>query len=206
MPNTMLFIRQLLVDASASMDPHQDAMYIILNEHLGEYRQFVSRHPEVMHRFALSFFNTQLKPVFGMVSPEDLPDNFSLEFVAEGDTALFDACSQQLDVLDQWINSNGVGDSARIDFHLISDGVDTASTVVRFADLRHRIEALQATGRWTFHFHEADLDKIELHALLGLRKRLSETADPRQLREALVDFMTPGTPKAGMDQPKNCEP
>lgn len=201
MPNTMLYIRQLLVDASASMDPHQDAMSDILKEHLGEFLQFVGRHPEAAHRFALSLFNTQLKPVFGLVSPEELPDASFLELVSEGDTALFDACWQQLDELETKLREQGLGEKVHVDLHLVTDGVDTASTTVRFADLRQRIEALQSTGRWTFHFHEADLDTIELNALLGLRRQLAETADPRQLREALVEFLTPGSQKDGLEQP-----
>jgi hypothetical protein len=200
---TRIYIRQLLVDASASMDVHQDNLEDILQEHVGEFHHFVDRHPEAEHRFGLSTFTTELFSIFDLVLADEVRQVRKLEVLTNGETALFDSCWRQLDALEQWIGSIGVGESAHVDFHLISDGVDTASTVVRFADLRQRIEALQATGRWTFHFHEADLDKIELHALLGLRRQLSETADPRQLREALVDFMTPGTPKKGSDQPGN---
>ena len=189
---TKFYLRQLLVDASASMDPHQEAMSDILKEHFGEYHQFASRHPEAAHRFAFSLFNTQLKPVFGLVSPEEMPDASFLDLVSEGDTALFDACWQQIDELESTLREQGLGEKVHVDLHLVTDGVDTASTTVRFADLRQRIEALQSTGRWTFHFHEADLDTIELNALLGLRRQLAETADPRQLREALVEFLTPG--------------
>jgi len=196
----MFYIRQLLVDASASMDPHQDSMSDILQEHLGEFLQFVGRHPEAAHRFALSLFNTQLKPVFGLVSPVEMPDTSCLELISEGDTALFDACWQQLDELESKLREQGLGENVHVDLHLVTDGVDTASTKVRFADLRQRIEALQSTGRWTFHFHQADLDTIELNALLGLRRQLAETADPRQLREALVEFLTPGSQKDGLEQ------
>jgi len=199
----MLYIRQLLVDASASMDVHQEALTDILQEHFGEFNHFVDRHPEAEHRFGLSTFTTGLFPIIEYVRAAELHGIRDIVIITDGNTALFDVFWRQLDVLEEWIGSIGVGESAHVDFHLISDGVDTASTVVRFADLRQRIEALQATGRWTFHFHEADLDKIELHALLGLRRQLSETADPRQLREALVDFITPGTPKEGSDQPGN---
>ncbi|MCE2834943.1 MAG: hypothetical protein LW694_11245 [Chitinophagaceae bacterium] len=200
---TMLYIRQLLVDASASMDVHQEALTDILQEHFGEFNHFVDRHPEAEHRFGLSTFTTGLFPIIEYVRAAELHGIRDMVIITDGDTALFDIFWRQLDVLEEWIGQHANDERVHVDLHLISDGMDTASTVVRFADLRQRIEALQATGRWTFHFHEADLDRIELHALLGLRKQLAETADPRQLREALVDFMTPGTTKDGVDQPED---
>lgn len=200
---TLPYIRQLLVDASASMDLQQELMPDIVEEHLAEFRRFVDRHPEGDHRFGISVFSTELKPVFGPCPVDALPELSGEDLRTDGDTALFDACWRQLDLLEEFLVAEGIAERAQVDFHLITDGVDTASTTVRFADLRQRIEALRATGRWTFHFHEADLDTIELNALLGLRRQLAETVDPRQLREALVEFLTPGTPDEGQDQAGN---
>jgi len=192
MHHTKFYVRQLLVDASASMEPHQEAMQDLLKEHLDEYRQFVSKHPEAEHFFSLSFFSNDLTPSCVLTSPDAIPDLSGHELLSDGDTALIDAFSRQLDALETQLREQGINDSVQVEFHLITDGVDTASTAVRFADLRQRIETLQSTGRWTFHFHEADLDTIELNALLGLKRQLAETADPRQLRAALVEFLTPG--------------
>lgn len=196
MHHTKYYIRQLLVDVSASMDIHQDALTDILNEHTGEFLRFVDRHPEATHLFGLSTFTSECSPVFELVIPDVVRNITNLEVTTGGETALFDACWHQLDALENRMRAQGIDFSAHVDFHLISDGVDTASTAVRFADLRQRMEVLQSTGRWTFHFHEADLDTIELNALLGLKRQLSETADPRQLRAALVEFLTPGKPKS----------
>lgn len=188
----MYYIRQLLVDASGSMDVHQDSLPDLLEEHLGEFRRYVARHPEAQHRFGLSLFSTTLIPVFTPISPDDIPEISREVLSTDGDTALIDACWKQLDALEAWLVQEKLTETAKVDVHLITDGVDTASCMVRFADLRQRIEALEATGRWSFHFHQADLDTIELNALLGLRRTLAETSDPRQIREALVDFLTPG--------------
>jgi hypothetical protein len=192
MYTTLLYIRQLLIDASISMDFHQDAMHDIMEEHLGDFRRLAAKDPHVEHRIGLSIFSTALKPIFGPLSPDSIPDISTEDLRTGGDTALFDACWQQLDALETLLRDAGATETAQVDFYLITDGVDTASSTVRFADLRQRMEALQSTSRWKFHFHEADLDTIELNALLGLRRRLAETTDPQQLREQLVEFLTPG--------------
>lgn len=199
MHTPLLYIRQLLIDASISMDLHQDAMHDIIEEHLGDFRRLVAKDPHIEHRIGLSIFRTELKPIFGPLSLDRIPDISTEDLRTGGDTALFDACWQQLDALETLLREAGSTETAQVDFYLITDGVDTASSTVRFADLRQRMEALQSTGRWKFHFYQADLDTIELNALLGFRRRLVETTDPRQLREQLVEFLTPGDPSDDLE-------
>lgn len=189
-------IRQLLIDASASMEFHREDILDTIADHLGEYQRYVARHPDVRHKAGLSFFNTRLMALFFMLEADRLPDVHDRDFRPEGDTALFDAISLQIDQIEEVLRATGDDDKAEVDLHIISDGVDTASERIRFADLRARIESLQASGKWRFHFGAADLDRIELNSLLGLRRQLVEKTSAAELRLALVDFLTPGSNSA----------
>jgi hypothetical protein len=126
-----------------------------------------------------------------MVTPGQIPEITEADYQPEGDTELFDALSFQIDQIEAALNATGDREQAIIQLYLLSDGVDTGSNIVRFADLRARIEALQSTGKWHFHFNLTDLDTIELNALLGLRRELAETTSGPALRAALLDFLTP---------------
>jgi hypothetical protein len=193
MHHTISHIRQLLIDASASMEFHREDILDAIADHLGEYQRYVARHPQLCHKAGLSFFNTRLLALFFMVEADRMPEVREGDFRPEGDTALFDAISLQIDQIEEALRASGEADSAEVDLHIISDGVDTSSERIRFADLRARIEALQASGKWRFHFGAADLDTIELNSLLGLRRQLAEKTSAAELRLALVDFLTPGS-------------
>lgn len=199
MHNTIVQIRQLLVDASASMAFHRTEILDAVADHLGDYQRFVARHPEKTHKAGLSYFNTRLTSPFFMVDAGHIPELVEADYQPEGDTALFDAISAQIDQIEEALKASGDADRAIVDFHLLSDGVDTGSENIRFADLRIRMDQLQATGRWHFHFSLADLDAIELNALLGLRRRLAEKTSAEELRRALVDFLTPHPDSASSD-------
>jgi hypothetical protein len=191
MHNTIFQIRQLLVDASASMEFYRKEMLDAIADHLGDYQRFVASHPETSHKVGLAFFNTKLSSAFFMLDPGQIPEIGDGDYQPQGDTHLFDAISAKIDQIEDALRATGDYDHAIIDLHLLSDGVDTGSETVRFADLRARMDQLKASGRWHFHFSLADLDAIELNALLGLRRRLAEKTSAAELRLALVDFLTP---------------
>lgn len=203
MPNTKLHIRQLFIDASGSMEFHREALLDTIAEYLGDYRRHVAKYPDAEHPFGISFFHTILQPFCRMITPDSIPELTAEDFRPNGDTALFDGLWQQIDDLESSIRDCHGEDRVEVDLYIITDGIDTASTKVRFADLRYRIESLVAGGHWRFHFDAADLDTIEVNALIGLRREMAETSDPGRLRNALVDFLTPGSPN---DLPKPDNP
>jgi uncharacterized protein YegL len=184
-------IIQLLIDASGSMENIQEDVIDAGNAHILAAREASLRSPETRYTLGVSLIGNGLRRVYAGLPPAEAELLKASDLRPDGNTALFDAMDAVLNELEgEWSRCRSNG-STMVEVYIITDGQDSASRYARIADLRHRIEMLTATGEWTFHFDGADLDTIELSALLAFRREISLPAHDRQLRSALIDFLTP---------------
>jgi hypothetical protein len=184
-------IFHLLVDASGSMEEVAEEVIETCNARITSVREFAAGSPDIKFTMGLSLFRGSVETIYAGMPPDEANFLTREQFRPDGNTALFDAMDAVLTVLEnEWMHTVSLM-PARVDLYIITDGYDSASSVTRFADLRERFRSLAETGAWHFHFEGADLDAIEMKALLAFRKKLKDDAHPEGQRSALVDFLTP---------------
>lgn len=152
----------LVLDRSGSMESIREQARDAFNEALqriksdaaagGHTTLTVVAFNQALQDLALNAPVAQVKPL----GPGD--------YQPDGMTALFDGAGRAIDVL-QGAGALGADDAALV--IVISDGHENSSQKVTQKDLVERMQALEATGQWTFSFLCANVDIRNLSRQLG---------------------------------------
>jgi len=148
----------LILDRSGSMARVREQARDAFNEAVDRVRTEAAKGAGDV-TLSLVVFNNEVRSILANEPARRVRKLGPDDYVPGGATALFDAVSRGIDLLEQ-PGELGARDGALV--IVISDGQENASRQVTQADLVERMQTLEATDQWTFTFMCANVDIRDL--------------------------------------------
>lgn len=152
----------LVLDRSGSMASIRDEARDAFNEALQRIQADASGGGDTM--VTVVTFNHTLRDVALNAPVTQVRPLGPADYEPDGMTALFDGAGRAIDVLE---SAGPLGAEGAALVVVISDGHENSSRHVSQKDLVERMQALEATGQWTFSFLCANVDIRDLSRRLG---------------------------------------
>jgi hypothetical protein len=154
----------IILDRSGSMESCRDATIGGYNEYLQSLGAMTGAE-ELAVRVSLTVFNSCVEIADAGATLDEVRPLTRESYVPDGGTALLDAVGLTLTLL-----KRKADDQPATSFLvcIISDGQENASTVFSYEQIADWIQALTATGRWTFAYLGSNQDLSQVAAQTGI--------------------------------------
>ncbi len=161
---------ELILDRSGSMADCREKTILALNTQIANIKLIQEKYPEQDIRVSLRVFNEKTFTVFSDLSATLLTPLESKMYWPGGYTALYDSIGLGISKTTERMRLQPQEADASAVVVVITDGQENASRTMRLQTLRILIEALKASGKWTFTFLGADIDAFPEASSLGITR------------------------------------
>lgn len=153
-------IYQIVVDKSGSMSDCIPKTIEGFNGQIRKLQELTGQYPEEEITVGLTLFDDNVACPYYAKYPRQAAPLDTETYEPGGCTALLDAIGLTIERLEGAKKESEV--PATVVMIIITDGHENASRSYTLEAIRSRIEALQATGEWTFSFIGATLDAVDV--------------------------------------------
>lgn len=174
-------IYQIVVDKSGSMSDCIDKTIEGFNGQIRKLQELTGQYPEEEITVGLTLFDTRVVCPYHAKDPRQAAPLDTETYEPGGCTALLDAIGLTIEKLEGAKKESTV--PATVVMIIITDGHENASQTYTLEAIRSRIEALQATGEWTFSFIGATLDAVDVASDMSIPRHNSFSFEKNGMRE-----------------------
>lgn len=132
-----------------------------VNEWLGDQRRADDQPDADEMECTLTQFATRVERIDGPMPVKRIHDLTLASYIPSGNTALYDAIMASIRALE-------TVDADAYLVLIVTDGEENSSQEFKLADVRAKITALEATGRWTFTYLGANADAWSVAGAMGM--------------------------------------
>ncbi len=159
----------LLVDESGSMYDCKEQTINGLFEQRNKIIELANKFPEQEIRVGLTFFNSQVNPIFEQLTVQQMLEQTIHNYFPNGNTALYDAIGIGINSIDKHVNNP----DDTVVFIILTDGYENASRLFDLDQIRQLITSKEVSGKWTFSYLGATFDAIEMAEMMEIKRQNS---------------------------------